>query len=273
MTPDGTTPTASPSAPAPGPGLVPAAREHPLPAAVLWDMDGTLVDTEPHWIAAETALVARHGASWDHEQALQLVGSALPESGRVLAEHLRSAVGVHVDPAEVVEELLDAVVAAVSAGVVWRPGALALLRELGAAGVPCALVTMSYRNLATTVAGMVPGAFAVVVSGDEVERGKPAPDPYLRAAQLLGVSAQRCVAIEDSPTGVASAEAAGCRVVACPHMVAIPPAPGRSRVASLAQVDLDVLARVAAGQPVDTVDAVGSADPADPADPVDPAAG
>ncbi|NAZ74972.1 HAD-IA family hydrolase [Kineococcus sp. T13] len=255
MTPDGTTPTASPSDPAPAP----APREHPLPAAVLWDMDGTLVDTEPHWIAAETALVTRHGASWGHEQALQLVGSALPESGRVLAEHLRSAVGVHVDPAEVVEELLDAVVAAVSAGVVWRPGALALLRALGAAGVPCALVTMSYRNLATTVAGMVPGAFAVVVSGDEVARGKPAPDPYLRAAQLLGVDAQRCVAIEDSPTGVASAEAAGCRVIACPHMVAIPPAPGRSRVASLAQVDLEVLARVAGGQPVDTVDPAGSA--------------
>jgi beta-phosphoglucomutase-like phosphatase (HAD superfamily) len=223
------------------------------PAAVLWDMDGTLVDTEPHWIAAETALLGRYGAAWSHEQALQLVGSALPESGRVLAEHLEASTGVRLDPAAVVEELLEAVVAQVSAAVVWRPGALALLRSLTAAGVPCALVTMSYRNLAETVAGMVPGAFAVVVSGDQVARGKPAPDPYLRAAQLLGVDPARCVAIEDSPTGVASGEAAGCRVLACPHMVPIPAAPGRSRVASLVDVDLTVLAGIAAGRVVDTV--------------------
>jgi HAD superfamily hydrolase (TIGR01509 family) len=225
-----------------------------LPAAVLWDMDGTLVDTEPHWIAAETALLARHGASWTHEQALQLVGSALPDSGRVLAEHLASETGVHLDPAAVVDELVEAVIAQVRAAVVWRPGALELLRSLAAAGVPCALVTMSYRSLAETVARMVPGAFSVVVAGDEVERGKPAPDPYLRAAELLGLEPGDCVAIEDSPTGVASGEAAGCHVLACPHMVPIPAAAGRSRVASLAEVDLAVLSEVVAGRPVDTLE-------------------
>lgn len=230
------------------------------PAAVLWDMDGTLVDTEPHWIAAETALLGRYGASWTHEQALSLVGNALPESGRVLAAHLEAETGVRLDPAAVVAELVEAVVAQVSAAVVWRPGAVELLEALAGAGVPCALVTMSYRSLAETVARVLPGAFAVVVAGDEVERGKPAPDPYLRAAELLGVDPARCVVLEDSPTGIASGEAAGCRVVACPHMVPIPPAPGRSRVASLAEVDLAVLARVAAGEGVDTVGAT----PAEP---------
>ncbi|WP_432563452.1 HAD family hydrolase [Kineococcus sp. SYSU DK003] len=222
-----------------------------LPAAVLWDMDGTLVDTEPHWIAAETALLGRYGASWSHEQALQLVGSALPESGRILADHLAARTGVRLEPEAVVAELVEAVIAQVTAAVVWRPGALDLLTSLGAAGVPCALVTMSYRNLADTVARMVPGAFTVVVAGDEVERGKPAPDPYLRAASLLGVDPADCVVLEDSPTGVASGEAAGCRVLACPHMVPIPAAPGRSRVASLAEVDVAALGRIAGGQPLD----------------------
>ncbi|WP_432535231.1 HAD family hydrolase [Kineococcus arenarius] len=229
-------------------------RQDPaLPAAVLWDMDGTLVDTEPHWIAAEHALMARHGASWSHEQALQLVGSALPDSGRLLAAHLAAEAGVHLDPDAIVAELIGEVVHQVSASVVWRPGALQLLRELGELGVPCALVTMSYRSLAGTVAALVPGAFAVVVAGDEVTRGKPAPDPYLRAAHLLGVDPRRCVVLEDSAPGVASGEAAGARVVACPHMVPIPPAPGRSRVASLAELDAAALGRVAAGQVVDSI--------------------
>ncbi|GAA0290841.1 HAD family hydrolase [Kineococcus aurantiacus] len=224
-----------------------------LPAAVLWDMDGTLVDTEPHWIAAETALLGRYGVPWTHEQALGLVGSALPDSGRVLAGHVRESAGVVLDPAAVVAELLDAVIERVGAAVVWRPGALELLRALGAAGVPCALVTMSYRNLADAVARLVPGAFAVVVAGDEVARGKPAPDPYLRAAELLGVDVTRCVVVEDSPTGVASGEAAGARVLAVPHLVPIPAAPGRNRVASLTEVDPAALGALAAGELLDTV--------------------
>ncbi|WP_369068979.1 HAD family hydrolase [Kineococcus terrestris] len=255
-------PTDTTPPPVPGPdGAAPPAA---APAAVLWDMDGTLVDTEPSWIAAERALMGAHGATWTHEQALGLVGKALPDSGAVLAAHLRESAGVERDPAGIVDELLSAVVASVRSAVVWRPGALELLRALGTAGVPCALVTMSYRSLADAVASRVPGAFAVVVAGDEVERGKPAPDPYLRAAERLGVDPAACVALEDSPPGVASAEAAGCRTVACPHMVPIPPAPGRSRVASLTEVDLPLLARLAGGEVVDTL---ASDDPASPAGP------
>ncbi|MEZ0493114.1 HAD family hydrolase [Kineococcus sp. TBRC 1896] len=242
-------PHEAPAGHAPDPVTAPES----LPAAVLWDMDGTLVDTEPHWIAAETSLLGRYGAAWSHEQALALVGSALPDSGRVLAEHVERSTGVVLDAGAVVDELVEAVIAQVRAAVVWRPGALDLLGALGEAGVPCALVTMSYRNLAGTVAAMLPGAFSVVVAGDEVERGKPAPDPYLRAAELLGVDPGDCVVVEDSPTGVASGEAAGAHVLACPHMVPIPAAPGRSRVASLAEVDVAALGRIAAGRPLDTV--------------------
>ena len=228
-------------------------------------MDGTLVDTEPHWIAAETELMAAHGASWTHEQALALVGNALPTSGAILAAHLAAETGVRIDPAEIVDRLLASVIAKTTSQVVWRPGALDLLRALAGAGVPCALVTMSYRALAEAVAGRLPGLLSVVVAGDEVEHGKPAPDPYLTAARRLGVAAADCVAIEDSPTGVASAEAAGCRTIACPHMVPIPAAPGRSRVASLASLTLDVIAEVAAGVVIDDDDVAPEVVPGEPA--------
>ncbi|GAA4971615.1 hypothetical protein GCM10023225_11650 [Kineococcus glutinatus] len=137
----------------------------------------------------------------------------------------------------------------------WRPGARERLAGLRAAGVPTALVTMSYRSLAQEVVQLLPGAFDVLVPGDEVARGKPAPDPYLRAAELLGVDPRECVALEDSATGVRSAEAAGCRTVAVPHLVPVPAAPGRSRVRSLADVDLAVLARLRAGEVVDLLGA------------------
>ena len=202
-----------------------------LPAAVLWDMDGTLVDTEPSWIAAEYALVADHGGTWSDEHAHALVGNPLLVSAEYIRRHGRVDL-----PAEVVvEQLLDAVVADVRRRVPWRPGARELLGALQDAGVPCALVTMSYARLADAVLAPLPdGAFATVVTGDEVRHGKPHPEPYLTAARRLGVAPPGCVAIEDSLTGVASAEAAGCAVVAVPHVVPVPPGPGRVVVETLA---------------------------------------
>lgn len=233
------------TAPAQAPASASVALER-LPAAVLWDMDGTLVDAEPQWIEAERRAMRRHGATWSHEQGLQLVGSALPTSGRVLAAHLAKTVGVQVEPSDLVTEILDSMVDELAAGVTWRPGAIKLLEELHQLGVPCALVTMSYRRLATVVSDQIPGRFRVLVCGDEVRHGKPAPDPYLRAADLLGVGAADCVAIEDSPTGVDSAEAAGCQVLACPYPVPIPTGPGRKVVSSLTEVDLGLLCAIAA---------------------------
>ncbi len=214
----------------------------PLPAAVLWDMDGTLVDTEPSWIAAEYALVAEHGGTWSDEHAHALVGNPL----LVSAEYIRRHGPVDLPPEVIVEQLLDRVEADVRRVVSWRPGARELLLALREAGVPCALVTMSYARLADAVVSALPaGAFAAVVTGDQVRHGKPHPEPYLVAARLLDVAPQECVAIEDSLTGAASAAAAGASVVAVPHVVPVPPAPGRVVVESLAGLTVAGLTRLA----------------------------
>jgi HAD superfamily hydrolase (TIGR01509 family) len=200
------------------------------PAAVLWDMDGTLVDTEPYWIAAEHELVAEHGGMWTDEHAHALVGNPL----LVSAEYIRLHGGVDLPPAQIVEHLLDRVIDAVDRHVPWRPGVPELLAELAGAGVPSALVTMSYGRLAAAVTRhLPPGTFRAVVAGDQVRRGKPDPEAYLTAAARLGVPPTECLAIEDSPAGVASAEAAAVPVVAVPHVVPIPPGPGRVVVPTL----------------------------------------
>jgi HAD superfamily hydrolase (TIGR01509 family) len=192
--------------------------------AVLWDMDGTLVDTEPYWIAAEFELAERHGGSWTDEHAMALVGNDLLVSGAYIREHM----GIDLQPAEIVEELLDSVVARVQQAVPWRPGARELLADLVAAGVPCGLVTMSWRRFVDPVlAALPPKSFATVVTGDMVRDGKPHPEPYLLAARALGVDAGACVAIEDSAPGAASAAAAGCTVLVVPNHVEVPPGPGR----------------------------------------------
>jgi beta-phosphoglucomutase-like phosphatase (HAD superfamily) len=144
------------------------------PAAVLWDMDGTLVDTEPYWIAEERALVELHGGVWTDEHAYQLVGNDLMVSAQYILDHAP----VPLTPVEVVHELLAGVVRRVSRHVPWRPGARELLEALGEAGVPCALVTMSWRSLADVfVASLPAGTFAAVITGDEVTHGKPHPEP------------------------------------------------------------------------------------------------
>ncbi|MDQ2838397.1 MAG: HAD family phosphatase [Actinomycetota bacterium] len=203
--------------------------------AVLWDMDGTLVDTEPSWIAAEYRLVQSFGRTWSDEHAHALVGQPLLVSGAYLREHG----GVPLEPAEIVDRLLVEVIADVRRQVHWRPGVRRLLAETGRAGLPSAMVTMSYRNLAATVAEQLPeGTFQTLVTGDEVRNGKPDPECYLVAAQRLGVDPRFCLAIEDSPAGVAAAEAAGCVVVAVPNQVPIPPAATRTIIADLDPIEL-----------------------------------
>jgi HAD superfamily hydrolase (TIGR01509 family) len=181
-------------------------------------MDGTLVDTEPYWIAAEFALAEQHGGTWSTEQALNLVGRDLLDSGRYIREHM----GIGLEPSEIVERLLDSVVARVEEEVPWRPGATELVSELSEAGVPQALVTMSYRRFVAPVLAVLPdGAFDVVVTGDSVSHGKPHPEPYLKAARELRVEPGQCLAIEDSNTGARSAEAAGCLVLVVPNHVPV----------------------------------------------------
>ena len=190
----------------------------PLPDAVLWDMDGTLVDTEPYWLEAERALVEAHGGAWTEDDAKAVVGTALIDSATYMREHG----GVPLPPEEIVELLLDRVVALVEQGVPWRPGAVELLTDLRRNHMPCALVTMSYERFVAPVLARLPkGTFDVVVTGDAVTVGKPHPEPYLTAAALLGVAPGDCLAIEDSNTGAKSAEAAGCTVLVVPNHVPV----------------------------------------------------
>jgi HAD superfamily hydrolase (TIGR01509 family) len=198
-------------------------------------MDGTLVDTEPYWFDVEFELVEEFGDSWSEADATSLVGFDLLDS----AHALRTRGGVELDPVEVVERMIDGVVRRVAERLPWRPGAAELLAECVAAGIPCAMVTMSWRRLADAViASAPPGSFVASITGDEVRRGKPDPEPYLAAAAALGLDAADCVAIEDSPTGVASALAAGCATLGVPHVVPIAAAPGLTLVDTLVGVSV-----------------------------------
>ncbi len=198
-------------------------------------MDGTLVDTEPYWIEVEFALVAEYGGTWSMEHALNLVGNDL----LVSAEYIRQHASVDLPPEVILDRLLDGVIARIEEEVPWRPGARELLAGLGRAGVPCALVTMSYeRFVAPVLAALPAGTFATVVTGDAVTVGKPHPEPYLRAAAELGVDAGDCLAIEDSNTGAKSAVAAGCTVLVVPNHVPVLEGERRVFVEALTEVEV-----------------------------------
>ena len=209
-----------------------------LPAAVLWDMDGTLVDTEPYWIATEFALAEEYGGEWSEADAAHLVGSDLIVSGA----YIKNKLGLPHTPAEVVELLLDGVCARLDADVPWRPGARELLADLVAQDIPCALVTMSWQRFAAPIlAHLPPESFKVIVTGEQVANGKPHPEPYETAAAALGVDPRDCVAIEDSPTGATSAGAAGCTVLVVPNHVPVPLLPGWIERDSLTGIDATTL--------------------------------
>ncbi|MFW2514120.1 HAD family hydrolase [Demequina sp. SO4-13] len=222
----------------------------PLPAAVLWDMDGTLIDSEPAWIGAETALADRFAVEWTHEDGLSLVGRPIVESARILRDR-----GVALEIDDIAATLVGAVAESVRGHVPWQADARLLLEQVLAAGIPCALVTMSYARLADAFLAQVPDAFAAVVTGDQVARGKPDPEAYLTAATLLGVDAARCVAIEDSPAGIGSALASGARTIGVERLVPVEPRPGLSRVRSLDRVDVPLLREIAAGRQIDELTA------------------
>ncbi|TSE15659.1 HAD family phosphatase [Arthrobacter sp. KBS0703] len=206
----------------------------PLLKAVLWDMDGTIVDTEPYWIEAEHGLVEAHGGTWSHEQAMQLVGQSLVHSAGILQR-----AGVQLEVREIIDTLTAQVISRVRRHVPWRPGARELLDELFTAGVRCALVTMSETPLAREIVESLPRPyFEFLVTGDTVTQGKPHPEAYLKAVELLqrqdpGLTAAHCVALEDSAPGVAAAVASGAVTVAIPHIVPLPEDPRRAMWDSL----------------------------------------
>ncbi|MDN4646059.1 HAD family hydrolase [Arthrobacter sp. PsM3] len=198
----------------------------PLLKAALWDMDGTIVDTEPYWIEAEHALVAAHGGQWSHAKAMQLVGQSLVFSAGLLQE-----AGVRLERREIIDVLTAHVISQVRTSVPWRPGARELLDELHGAGVRCALVTMSEAPLAREIVASLPKPyFEFLVTGDTVTRGKPHPEAYLKAVGLLQeqdpeLGLHHCIALEDSVPGVAAALASGVLTVAIPHIMPLPDDP------------------------------------------------
>lgn len=215
-----------------------AAQDNRSLAAVLFDMDGLLVDTEPLWFAAETVVVSGLGGVWGKEDQQALLGTNLDFAARYMVRHTGSRLPVD----EVADRLQAAMTDQLTQGVRLRPGAESLVAALSDQAIPMALVTSSVRHhLGAVLPALPPDAFRVVVTADDVDRLKPHPEPYLRALDLLGVRADRSVALEDSPAGVLAAEAAGCVVAAVPSVVAIEPGDRRQVFGSLTEVDVPAL--------------------------------
>ena len=207
--------------------------------AVLWDMDGLLVDSEPVWTVAEQELAALLGGTWSEELKARIVGTRLDVAVPTILEHYGRDLA---ETAWASDWLLTRMVQLFGQQLTVLPGVRELLTGLAAKGVPVALVSSSYRVLVDAVVGSG-FSFDVTLAGDEVRHGKPDPEPYLTAARLLGVPPRSCLVLEDSGAGVASGLAAGCAVLAVPSVpgVLFEPAPRltvRSSLATLSVEDL-----------------------------------
>ena len=201
--------------------------------AVLWDMDGTLVDSEKLWDVSMHELYARLGGVMTPEVRESTVGG----SAESVMATVYADLGLEPDPVAMTESadwLHDRTGELFEAGLPWQPGARELLDALLADGVPMALVTNTRRKLTEQALKSIgTHYFSASVCGDEVERAKPDPDIYVRAAELLGYPPEVCLAVEDSVTGTTAAEAAGCPVLVVPNDVEVPAGPRRRHVATL----------------------------------------
>jgi HAD superfamily hydrolase (TIGR01509 family) len=208
------------------------------PEAVLFDMDGTLIDSEPIWFETEVAILAEHGYDLGREHWIRVLG----QPNEVAVAYLLEVSGIALTGDQLNERIESAMVRRLGRGIDLIPGAPELFAEIEAAGIPAALVSASSRRIVDACLGSIgAGHFGLTVSGDDVANGKPHPEPYLTAAGLLGVDPARCVVIEDSPTGAASGAAAGCRVVAIPHAAPIAAHPLITLAPTLKGVDLAAL--------------------------------
>ena len=226
-----------------GPGRV--ATGDSLPGsleAVMFDMDGLLVDSEPLWYLAESAVMARLGGTWGPADQQALVGGSMASTvAYLLARSRRPA-----PPAAVARWLTEEMIGLLrTRPLTALPGVLSLLAEVRAAGIPHALVTSSEPPVVDAVLGRLDLRFDVVVCAADVAQAKPDPEGYRLAAAKLCVDPQRCIALEDSPNGVAAAETAGYRVIAVPSVVPIAGRAGRVILPTLVGVTLARLQELA----------------------------
>jgi len=213
-------------------------NNHSFPHAVLWDMDGTLIDSEPYWLASESEFASSRNSNWGPEDGLGVIGMSLYESSKLL----KARVGTDLEPQEIIDEITNGVLARLDQSIPWRPGARELLLLLRENSIKTALVTGSMHRMAKRVADAIGfDAFDLIIGGDDVSKGKPHPESYLNAASILGVDPTNCVAFEDSLTGITAAEAAGTKAVGIAHIVEIPAKPGRILWPTLVGVTLEDL--------------------------------
>ena len=221
-----------------------------LPAAILVDQDGTMIDSEPIWERAERAMTESLGGVLTPEAREKMIGGPLRDTALLMLE----LSGADVDPADIENRLVAEVARLVGEDVPWMEAAPGFLARAGEMGVPVGLVTSSWRRITEVVAAAAPApGFAAVVAGDDVARPKPAPDAYLEGARRFGAPIERCLIVEDSPTGIRAAVASGAVVAVVPGVVEVPLSEEDSRFASLDELTGEVVERLMAGERFDLV--------------------
>ena len=208
------------------------------PKAVLWDLDGTIIDSEPYWLISEQRLVESFGGEWSEADGLSLVGSGLMNAAAFLNRR-----GVDMPLDGIVNHMVSEVNEMVDRNIPWRPGARELIASIHDAGIPQVMVTMSYRSSAVVIADAL-GVFTDLITGDAVTHPKPHPEPYQLGAAAVGAAARECVAMEDSGPGSQSAIAAGCATIAVPLHIPLPESPDYTLWHSLVGRDVSHIAEV-----------------------------
>lgn len=220
-----------------------------MPAAVLWDFDGTIIDTEPLWMKAEVEFVTSHGGDWTEDDSRAFVGASWQDSGGAMYRRIAANGETDLDPWKVYRGIAQVVINILAAGQGQvRPGVYQLLDDLESAGIPSAVVSSSIDEMINAGIGSLErdNPFEVVISGPMMPRGKPEPDGYLMAAERLGVDPRDCIVLEDSPTGCLSGQRAGALVIGIPSIVELPPVDGQLRCDSLEELSATKLAQLLA---------------------------
>ena len=205
--------------------------------AVLFDMDGLTIDSEPQWLEAEIELTAPYGYLWTVEDQALCLGGPLSKVGSYMSEVTKAEDGEYFR-----QEIIKLMAAKVSKKTSFMPGARELMESLHLANIPMALVSASPRLIVdAALSNFEDIPFTATISADDVKNTKPDPEGYLRAAELLNVNIRNCLILEDSATGVTAARASGARVIAVPHLVKIENDSQTKVISSLTQLNLDQL--------------------------------